>query len=413
MARSLPNRRRFIQFTGLLAAGFQMRPCGAAATPDEPLATWLHSSDFDTFVKEKMEMAHVLGASIAVVDKGRVVFSTGIGSANVQGRWPMTSETIINIASVTKTITCAAVMQLFERGKFALDDDVNAFLPFPVHNPDYPVDRITFRQLLTHTSSIGDGPSYGDSYACGDPQTPLGTWLRDYLTPSGTHFDRASNFHKWAPGKQYSYSNVAFGLLGFLVERLSGVGYAQYCDENIFSPLRMNHTGFFLSRMNHALYATPYSYMKVADFPVARLLDASWARPMNEKIVEAPLCLYSYPTLADGGGARSSASDLGSFLAMWVGGGSFNGVRILREDTVALVLSDQIAPEVSNKGQRQGLTWVEYPSGIWGKYGSDPGIATLAKFRLSDRRGVVILTNSDQGEAVTNAIAKRVFEYPA
>jgi CubicO group peptidase (beta-lactamase class C family) len=91
-------------------------------------------------------------------------------------------------------------MQLWERKKFALDDDVNAYLSFPVRNFAYPGLPVTFRQLLTHTSSIADGPAYEKSYVCGDSRVPLGQWLRDYLTAGGALYDPQRNFHSWKPG---------------------------------------------------------------------------------------------------------------------------------------------------------------------------------------------------------------------
>jgi len=86
----------------------------------------------------------------------------------------MRADTLINVGSVTKTTICTAVMQQWERKKFSLDDDVNAYLSFRVRNPAYPELPMTFRQLLTHTSSIADGPAYDRSYACGDSRVPLG-----------------------------------------------------------------------------------------------------------------------------------------------------------------------------------------------------------------------------------------------
>jgi hypothetical protein len=76
-------------------------------------------------------------------------------------------------------------MQLWEKGKFELDDDINQYLPFPVRNPSHPDSPISFRSLLTHRSSIADSPAYGSSYACGDPGVSLETWIKEYFTPDG------------------------------------------------------------------------------------------------------------------------------------------------------------------------------------------------------------------------------------
>jgi len=388
-----------------------MCPNATLAAPTSPLAAWLASPDFSAFVSDKMAADQVPGVSVAVIDHGQVIFRAGMGWANIADRRPMASGTIINIASVTKTITATAVMQLFEQDKFKLDDDVNAFLPFSVRNPAYPSTPISFRQLLVHTSSIDDGPSYGESYVCGDAQPTLARWLSDYLVQGGAHFDIESNFHKWAPGTTYSYSNIAYGLLGLLVEKISCIKYAEYCERKIFTPLGMTRTRFHLKGMDRTSHAIPYSFTKPSGFAPSSLKAPSWGRLVSDDAEQQlPYCLYSYPTIADGS-AGSTATDLGKFLAMCAGGGTLQGARILRSDTMALMLSDQGAPTSPGNGQHQGLGWVEYSNEIWGKYGGDPGIATLAKFRLTDGRGIVSLTNSDRGESFNNAIAKRVFEF--
>jgi CubicO group peptidase (beta-lactamase class C family) len=101
----------------------------------------------------------------------------------MENKIPMTDKTIQNIGSISKTITATAVMQLWEKGKFKLDDDVNGYLPFKERNPYFPDDPITFRELLTHKSSIKDGPAYEDSYACGDPTISLKDWIEDFKLP--------------------------------------------------------------------------------------------------------------------------------------------------------------------------------------------------------------------------------------
>lgn len=112
-------------------------------------------------------------------------------------------------------MTNAAVLQLFEHGKIELDDDVSQHLPFP----DVP---ITVRQLLTHTAGIEDGDAYNASHACGDPAVSLADWIRAYLQPGGRFYSAEQNFLPTGPGEAHTYSNLGFGLLGYLVEVVSG-----------------------------------------------------------------------------------------------------------------------------------------------------------------------------------------------
>ncbi len=391
-----------MQVAGATLGGLVTARHSALAQPMTPFDVWLRSSQFEDFVIQTVTTAHVPATSIAVVGDGRVILSKGYGIADIAAKRRMTSRTVINIASVTKTITCTAIMQLFEQGRFKLDDDVNAFLPFRVRNPAFSAKPITFRQLLLHTSSIDDGPDYGSS--CGDSDVTMAAWVRDELTTS-----RATrNFLPVPPGDKYHYSNIAYGVLGVLIESISGKSFAEYCDRNIFKPLGMNRTGFLLKTLDPRTEAIPYDYTDHPEAVPVRKAGFSSA-PVNGKI-QVPHCFYSFATQSDGL-ARSCADDLASFLAMYLGDGAFRGVRILRPETIRLILSDSEPAIHPSESQTQGLAWVEYRGGIWGKYGADPGVATLIKFRPSDKRGIVILTNSNQGEHVTNAIAGKIFAF--
>jgi CubicO group peptidase (beta-lactamase class C family) len=402
------SRRRFVVSVGVATAGLCSRGWRTAAASGD---------DLDAFILSRMESAHVPGLSLAIVRDGRLLRAAGFGYADLARLRPMRAETLINIASVTKTATCTAVMQLWEQNKFALDDDVNAYLPFVVRNPFHPQVTVTFRQLLTHTSSIADGPAYGQSYACGDSRAPLGRWLRDYLTADGALYDRQRNYHHWAPGAQFQYSNVAYGLLGHLVERLADMSYSDYMREKVFAPLGMSRSRFLLSGMNPESHATAYTFVKDRDFAAVRVRDPAWTPPADARGgVQVPHCLYSFATPPDGL-ARTSAEELSRLLRAYMNGGELDGQRVLQSDTVAQILSDQhvqfAAAKERSTNHRQGLTWRRFDDflvgTVWGHSGGDPGISTLMAFRFKDRRGVVILTNSSGGGALATEIARRVF----
>jgi len=156
------NRRDFLK-TSLAAGGAFLFGLDAFFIPD----------DLDTFIKEVMEKSHLPGLSACIVRNSNIIWSKGYGWADIENKISMTPDTVQNIASVSKTVTATAVMQLWEKGLFTLDDDVNGYLPFKAQNPRFPDVEITFRQLLTHRSSIKDGPAYEQSYAPGDPQISL------------------------------------------------------------------------------------------------------------------------------------------------------------------------------------------------------------------------------------------------
>ena len=130
-------------------------------------------------------------------------------------------------------------MQLAETGAIDLDEDINNYLPFEVGIPGFESDSITFRHLMTHTSSINDGPAMSGYYGYPDPTITLAQCIQRYFDVSGSDYSATQNFSANAPGTTYSYSNMASALAGYLVEVVSGIDFAEYCNQNIFEPLCM------------------------------------------------------------------------------------------------------------------------------------------------------------------------------
>jgi len=387
------NRRQFIGLTGTAALG-----CTFGCTPAPRQGPALLS--LDDFIRARLERDHVPGFAACIVKGERLVWSAGYGFANIEAQIPMTAETLQNIGSISKTVTATAVMQLWEAGEFALDDDVNEYLPFTVRNPRFPETPITFRQLLTHRSSITDGPAYGASYACGDPLVSLADWIRGYFKPDGPYYNAEENFHAWEPGtvdpppRPRAYSNVGFGLLGHLVETISGTPFSAYCHNKIFQPLGMRETAWNLAELDTSKHAVPYSFLPEdfempEDSPFESLLPAPGLTPSDLRPgTHAPHCLYSFFNYPDGL-VRTSVTELSRFLRAYILGGAFEGTRILRQETVAMMFS--------NAHYGRALCWSprEMDSGdfLWGHGGSDPGISTYMGFRPEDGVGVLVFHN--------------------
>jgi CubicO group peptidase (beta-lactamase class C family) len=377
--------------------------CGGASSdrPEEstlepaPGIEFIDAAALEEFITEQMEELHIPGVAVAIVDREGVVFSAGYGWADVENRVPMTPDTVTNIASISKTFTNAAVMQLVEEGQLGLDDDVGQHLPFAVRHPEYPEVPITVRQLLTHTSGIEDGDAYDASYACGDPAVSLADWIRGYFEPGGEFYSAEQNFLPTAPGEAYSYSNLGFGLLGYLVEVVSGVPFAEYVGSNIFGPLGMTESGFYLADFEPGRRAEPYAWVEAGD----TLDNALFGERNGEAIDKAgfvPFCPYSFYNLPDGL-VRTSVSQLARYLVAHIRGGELDGQRILEESTVATMLSPQLDPELTaEEGSVQGLAWSgrETVLGeLWGHNGADPGIRSVMQFDPASGRGVIIFAN--------------------
>jgi CubicO group peptidase (beta-lactamase class C family) len=325
-------------------------------------------ASIDSLITAFMTANGVPGLAACIVKNGQIAWDGYYGFADVPRQVPVGPATIFMLASVSKTITGTALMQLWERRIFKIDDSVTAYLPFVVRNPNHPLVPITFRHLMTHVSSLRDTWSKMP-YFFGDAPDSLGWYLHEYLTPGGQYY-ASSNYSTLAPATYYAYCNIAVALCGFLVEVITGVPFDQYCRDSIFVPLGMTNTAWYLRDLDTTLVARPYTFV------AGSLVDQG---------------LYGYYDYPDGA-LRTTATSLGRFLLAHLGFGVWNGVRILDSSAVRFIRSVHY-PALS---QSQGLIWRRYLIGqraVWGHEGSDPGVRTMMGLDEQHRTGAVILAN--------------------
>ena len=400
------DRRRFIELMGVATTSLLLNNGKA----------WTKES-IDETIMSRLGEGYAPGMAAGLIVGDRLEWSGGFGWADVTKQVKMTPETVINIASASKTITATAVMQLWEKNAIDLDADVDQYVPFEIRNPRHPDVPITCRQLLAHRSSIKDGSAYESSYNCGDPTMSLADWATDYLRPEGRFYDEKQNFHDWMPGTDdppeppRPYSNVAYGLLGFVVERVSGESFSRYTAEHIFTPLGMNHTGWNIEEIDKERHAVPYSRI-TDDFEVPDGFDdlESFlpAAGADTTLVHGdlfPHCLYSFPNFPDGL-LRTNVVELSRFLMAIMNGGRIDNVRLLESTTVDSMLShDHFG---------RGLCWNSTELGddkdlVWYHSGLDPGVMTFMGFRPRDARGVIVLTNCDNPGSVFAGTIRQLF----
>ena len=353
----------------------------------------------DITVKNYMSEAKVPGFVACIAKDSVMVWSKSYGQADIHNNIPMSIHALMNIGSISKTFTATAAMQLWEKGLIDLDADITIYLPFKIRNPKYPDKPITIFQILTHTSSIQDGEVYGNSYSCGDPSISLKDWIYNYLTPGGKYYNQNESFCDWSPGIKQRYSNVAFGLLGLIVEEVAKQPFNEYCKSHIFEPLGMKNTGWFLYEIDIKNHIKPYAY--VTQENRADLIKEGKLYPNETEFTVGSIienCLYSFPNYPDGL-VRTSVKELSYFLIAMMNGGELNGAKILNRNTVDKMLSLQITGNNS-----QGLCWhtFEFESLLghvllWGHAGGDPGIATYMFFNPSNKTGMITFQNISAG----------------
>lgn len=278
--------------------------------------------DFDALLTRIMNDHNLPGAGAAIVTRSGVVWARGFGFESIEKGRAANLGSIFDLMSVSKVFTAAAILTLIEDGKIAIDDAINPHLPFPVVNPRHPDTTITFRMLLNHTSSIADDyQTIGALYGDGDPVMSLEAFLRDYLTPAGTLF-KESNFLPTAPGEAYSYSNVAFALIGFLVELISEQPFPDYSETRLFKPLGMTGAGWFLSDIDREHLAVRYRTDSEHPGDLVAGTPGSWP---------------GYPD----GQLRATLLEVGAFIRMILSGGVLDGRRVLKPETVELMFAPQ------------------------------------------------------------------------
>ncbi len=355
-------------------AGGQAQPSTASA-----------SSALDSVVEQRMKEAGIVGLGAAIIVNKKVAWTKGYGFADKQHAMPFTSNTIMNIGSISKTFTGVALMRGVQDGKLSLDADINSYLPFKVINPYFPTEPITLRQLATHTSSITDRSSVyeGVYHFGGDSPAPLGEFLKAYFSSNGKTYSK-DNFLNVKPGTHREYSNIAAGLVGFIVEIAVGEKLNVYTKRHIFVPLQMKTTGWFLSEIP----LESHSQLYVAQGPTI------------------PIQLYGVTTYPDGG-IRTSVNDLSKFFIALLNEGEFGGARILEKQYAAEMLRFQYTS--SNKPDNvnlsgddsvnSGIFWAsKYDVTRIGHNGSDPGVMTMMLSDLAKEVGVILFVNTSLSE---------------
>lgn len=369
---------RALWFLGLLAACGDSTPtaspdAGAPPAPDaaatDPAdAGAVDDSELRQFITERMAEAHVPGLAACIAKDGAVAWCAGLGAANLEHGVDVTPDTPFLVASVSKTITGAAVLKVWEGGAFELDDDINDATPFAVANPMH-AGPVTYRQLLTHTSSVRDNWAimetlYADDH---DPTVSLADAMQSYLAAGGSRYDADGNYYTYAPGAMWNYSNIGVALAGHLVELHTGDDFADYCAAQIFAPLGLAHTSWRLADFpDRAALAMPYVWTGTAYEPAGHYTFAD------------------YPS----GALRTSARDLARFLI------ALHAGQIVAPATV----DEMFRAQVPALEAEQGLIWFRttIDGADWVAHsGGELGVSTLVLLRPADGLAIVLLMNGE------------------
>ena len=280
-------------------------------------------SRIDRHVKRVMKLYGVPGLAIGIVRDGKIIFKNGYGHANIKTGQKTDTNTLFGMASVSKSFTATAVMQLAEHGFINLDDPVSKHVPYFILK-DERYRLITIRMLLNHTSGIPT--MYKAEFNYEHPEFD-GSALKRYLKrlyPRPLEFD---------PGEKHAYSNHGYALLAALIECVSEMPFEQYMKEQVLKPLGMDNSHFLFPEIQRANLAAPhvlgagFRYEVPDYFPVNR-----WA--------------------AGCGGLYSSIDEMCNWLLVCLQKGILGENRILSEMSY-----NNMWTVSSPKSKRMGLGW--------------------------------------------------------
>ena len=349
-------------------------PATAQATPTE---LKIGKVRIDNTLKEMVSSGRAAGTSALIWRDGKEVYFGTAGYADREAKRPFRRDTLVQIWSMTKPVTGVALMQLWEQGRFRLDDPLSDYLPefaqtkvfagmdsagHPILRP--PHRQILIRDIMRHTAGFGEGAAGSYPQKMFDAADPMN--FDHNLTEFGRRLATVPLFYE--PGTKWHYS-AAVDVQALLVEKLSGQPFEEYVKQHVFAPLGMKETAWTQPEERFARLATVY--VRGSDGKLQRKSEADIRRGN-----------FAPRKLTRGGaGLVSSVDDYMRFARMLLNGGALDGVRILKPSTVKLMSTDQLDPQTTDRD------WL--PDKGNGGFGFDFAVRTGQAKDAKENRGAV------------------------
>ncbi len=322
-------------------------------------------------IKAIMQEIPVMGLSVAVVKDNKIIYTQSFGTKSRENNAPLTNDCIFRIASISKSFSATSIMQLTERKKLSIDQDVSELIGFKVRNPKFPETVITLRLMMSHLSSINDSQGYFSLDAINPEKNP--NWAKSY-----SHYE---------PGKGYAYCNLNFNMIGAIIEKISGERFDQYVIKHVLDPLGL-YGGYDVDALDKSRFASIYEYR--ADSTKFVLSEGAYASRAKELSNYA--MGYSTPVFSPTGGMKISATDLAKYMLMHSNHGKYKGKRIISKksaEQMQTAMSEEegygFAIETTSKmipgKTMKGHTGVAY------------GLFSAMFFQPEEKFGIVVISN--------------------
>ncbi|WBW96690.1 serine hydrolase domain-containing protein [Oceanirhabdus sp. W0125-5] len=331
----------------------------------------------DDYMRKSMKEYHIPGVTLVAVKDGEILLKKGYGYADLDNKIPVEPDkTLFRIGSVTKLFTATAAMQLVEQGKIDLNKDINEYLK------DFKIESkynkpVTMANLLTHTAGFDESFKNGFSYKLVNELKPLEDTLKNGMPPVVRQ-----------AGEVIQYSNHGYALIGYIVEQVSGMSFDKYVEENIFSPLGMNESKYFLSSEILNRTSNGYKY-KNGEFK-AQELGSILVHPAGS------IC--------------STADDMGKFLIAHLQNGKYKNNRILDESTAETMHTVQFTNHKFIPGYAYGFYQNGKNFGIIEHGGDTNNFASLLSLYPEKNIGFFISYNR-QDERLREGFEEEFYKY--
>lgn len=338
---------RSLILTYILVAVF-IAGCSSNAREDKQVdATTLVNnsvkSRIDSTLKSFVDSGKVAGVSALIFEKNKETYFNSFGYSDIESKTPFDRNTIVRIYSMTKPVTGVALMQLYEKGLFQLDDPIAKYAPEFSDLKVYagkdasgkmklvaPSRPVTIRDITRHTAGFGSQqhPEIGKIFE-----------EADVMNPDNTLAQMAEKLSKlplvFHPGEQWSYG-ISVDVQAYLVERISGKPFDQYLKENILDPLKMNETRYVVPEADQKRFAS--LYVRGEDGKLNKM-DNPFSDFNNKDRALKP----------GGFGLTSTVDDYMKFARMLVNKGSLENATVLKEETVKLMATNHLADSVTER----------------------------------------------------------------
>jgi CubicO group peptidase (beta-lactamase class C family) len=304
--------------------------------------------------------APLASLQVLAIRSGRLAYEGAFGRRHIADKdapdLPATRDSLYRVASISKLVVTLGVLKLVEAGRLDLDADAGSYLGYALRNPHFPDLPITVRMMTAHTSSIRDDGGYFFDEAID---------LREVLVPGGRHYGSGAMYAKTRPGAYFRYTNFTWGIIGTIVEKITGERFDRYMDRAVLRPLGMAGS-FDAAAVPVERVATLYRKRKPDDDDGPWDPKGPWIAQVDD-YHGAPALPRTGPGYVPGrngtrygpqGGLRASASDLGRVMRMLMDGGTLDGVRFLQPSTVEALFARQW----TYQGAPSGQTYEDLPS---------------------------------------------------